>query len=49
MKDEDYRALERAELDSLRKLAMELTNGMRAFLLELVNTSYGFELRSSFL
>ena len=49
MKEEDYRALERAELDSLRKLAMELTNGMRAFLLELVNTSYGFELRSSFL
>jgi 4-aminobutyrate aminotransferase-like enzyme len=36
-------------MDSLRKLASELTNGMKAFMLELVNTSYGFELRSSFL
>ena len=49
MKDEDYQVLQEAERDSLRKLTVELSNGMRAFMLELVNTSYGFELRSSFL
>ena len=49
MKDADYLTLDAAERDSLRKLAEELTNGMQAFMLELVNTSYGFELRSTFL
>ena len=49
MKEADYLTLEQAERESLRKLAMELSTGMTAFMLELVNTSYGFELRSTFL
>ena len=41
--------LAQAEQASLKVLAMELAAGMRAFLLELVNAVYGFELRAVFL
>ena len=49
MRGEDYQELERAEKGSIRKLAIELSSGMVAFMLELVNTGYGFILRNSFL
>ena len=49
MKKEDGQALRNAEMASLRVLTEELTKGMKALLIELVNTAYGFELSTFFL
>ena len=49
MKKEDGQALLNAEKASLRVLTEELSKGMKALLIELVNTAYGFELSTFFL
>jgi 4-aminobutyrate aminotransferase-like enzyme len=49
MTKEDGQTLDQAEKNALAKLATELGKEMQAFMIELVNTVYGFELSDSFL